>query len=359
MMKLFKIYKIFNADFRQGLRLDFERKFHARFSLLFRRDFFTFHFRPKAAIDLKSKSLVTIKEKDLAIVMQGPLHLENDYTLETLKAYGQLFPGATVILSTWKNLDARTKSEIGKLKYVLVLENDPPKKGGPFNINFQIVSTAAGMLKAQEMGFRYCIKTRTDQRLYHYDLFPFLEGLLTTFPLKENIIQKQRLITCSWGTCKFRIYGISDFFMFGTTLDMVSYWTTPLYEEGIKIFLSHTQQLAPPIINGTPVISEMYLGASYLKRFNPNLDWNLESYWNYLRDYFCVVDASMLDLTWDKYLKLKEFRYTREYDQSQHRAFEFSDWLNLYHHKDLNWSALRPVEKWTKDANNNLILLNQ
>ena len=39
----------------------------------------------------------------------------------------------------------------------------------------------------------------------------------------------------------------------------------------------------------------------YLSALGHHLKWTLKDYWNFLKDYFCVIDADSLDLIWNKY----------------------------------------------------------
>lgn len=57
--------------------------------------------RPKT-----QEKIYSIEEKNpidetVGIVMQGPIFVRDHFTLETIRIYGKLFPGAKVILSTW------------------------------------------------------------------------------------------------------------------------------------------------------------------------------------------------------------------------------------------------------------------
>src|SRR4029079_1102553 len=101
------------------------------------------------------------------------------------------FPGARLILSTWKTESDAVLNAFRKLG-IEVVQSDPPEKPGQQNINFQLVSSRAGVERAAEMGAQYVLKTRTDQRLYSANLQPMRMSLWDVFHPKPNGIQKHR-----------------------------------------------------------------------------------------------------------------------------------------------------------------------
>ena len=88
--------------------------------------------------------------------MQGPIILEENLTLETLKFYKNIFPENQLILSTWKNEEIKSIEKLKNLDIEVIL-NEKPSFAGIANINYQIVSTSSG-IKAKEMGYNYVLK---------------------------------------------------------------------------------------------------------------------------------------------------------------------------------------------------------
>ena len=83
------------------------------------------------------------------------------------------------------------------------------------------------------------------------------------------------------------------------------------------------------------------------------MTWNLESWWKSLKDYFCIIDNSSLDLFWYKYYWDYEYRHLRTYSDKFARAVDFQDWLSLYNNFENNWQlASNEHEKY-----NNLVKL--
>ena len=108
------------------------------------------------------------------------------------------------------------------------IENDKHDNPGLSNINMQIKTSKSGLLLAKKLGAQYAVKTRTDQRIYHPSMYAYLRNLLNLFPLKNKIsAQHERLIGISLNTFKYRMYGLSDMFLFGQIDYMLLYWNIP------------------------------------------------------------------------------------------------------------------------------------
>lgn len=167
--------------------------------------------------------------RKMAVVLQGPLVRDNNFTLETVKLYKKIFPQTFIIVSTWEDEKIEDVALLKKEGAGVIL-NRKPSYPAPYNLNRQITSAQSGIQRAQEMGAEYVIKSRTDHRVYAPNTKKFLINLIHTFPLTHNYpLQKQRLATtCYGGTFKYRLYNVSDIFMFGCIEDMLLYWSPPL-----------------------------------------------------------------------------------------------------------------------------------
>ena len=145
----------------------------------------TLHRRPMYAKDYALVRDASTDNAHLAVVLQGPIVKEADFTLETLKFYRIIFPNTPVIVSTWDDEDAEYLDRLRK-EGAEVLLNKKPTYPGPSNVNFQIISTAAGIQRAKDSGVDYVIKNRTDQRVYNPNSRKFLLNLVKAFPLTHN-----------------------------------------------------------------------------------------------------------------------------------------------------------------------------
>jgi hypothetical protein len=268
--------------------------------------------------------LVAINSEDIAIVIQGPLSQRNNFTLETIKLYRRNIPTAKIIFSTW-DLPQNVLRELESLN-VSVIINKRPENAGIFNINLQITTSKPGILLAKNLGFKYVLKTRSDQRINHpnYDIYLF--NLLNTFPIKSYITnQKKRLIGLSLNTFKHRLYGISDMFLFGHIDDMLNYW---------NVDFDYRPDTPEERINAGNTLGtysrwrvcEVYLCTEFLKKIGHAADFTLLDSYRVLGDRFLILDHEAIDLYWHKYTNNQSrYKVADVYDPQ----ISFNDWLYI------------------------------
>ncbi len=281
--------------------------------------FFTYHLRP---VYPAMRSACRRNEEGVSIVMQGPLVLDHDFTLETVRLYHRNYPGAHIVVSTWMNSAPDQLSRLREAGAEVRL-SVPPGIPGIANINFQRVSTASGLAAARERESTYVLKCRTDQRFFAPDLFVFMRALQTAFPV-NGTVQMDRLIATSLNSFKYRPYSISDMFVFGRIEDVCLLWDIPedprtSPEKGESIFDWSRAEMA-----------EVYIVANFLRRLGREPAWTLSDSWRVYADHFCIMDASTADLYWPKYERLREFR-SREYAAEMTNAeMTWKDWLAMH-----------------------------
>ena len=274
----------------------------------------TLHRRPMYAKDYALVRDASTDSARLAVVLQGPIVSDADFTLETLKFYRIIFPNTPVIVSTWDDEDAEYLDRLRK-EGAEVLLNKKPTYPGSSNVNFQITSTTAGIQRAKDIGVDYVIKNRTDQRVYNPNSRKFLLNLVKAFPLTHNYpLQKQRIANLCFATFKYKLYHASDTFIFGTIEDMLLYFDVALVSDQPrdKIF-----------------IPEYYLFSEFLKRIGRTLKGTLQDSWETYAEHLVVVDQASLDLYWHKPKRHREYP-EREYHRNENRLVYFSEWLNFY-----------------------------
>ena len=66
-------------------------------------DYCSYRKRSGSAENLIVHSGMLSNMSDVAIVIQGPLILDNHFTLNTVKLYKRYYPGCKVIVSTWND----------------------------------------------------------------------------------------------------------------------------------------------------------------------------------------------------------------------------------------------------------------
>jgi len=279
--------------------------------------FFTFHLRPKRADKIGTVADKSLKYSKVAIVIQGPIVYDEDFTLETIKLYKKIFPEAIIILSTW---DYEKTEYVDKIKNegIEIILNKPPVVKGAQNVNFQLISAFVGIKKAGQLGAEYVCKTRTDQRIYNPNALVFLSNIVEKFPVVGDYKQKKRIVGVSLNTFKYRLYGVSDMNLFGNVDDILNYFSAEPDEEGKN--LKKVSASYP----------EVYLSVSYLQKIGRQLLWTLRDSWRVLAEHFIIVDEKSLDLYWYKYARMKEFRYLRYGEASNDRELTFCDWFNIH-----------------------------
>ncbi len=300
------------------------------------RFFISFKIREMKSIDIKSTSVDFKEFDDVAIIMQGPIIIENNFTIETLKIYKSRYPKVKLILSTWDNSDKNLITKISDLGIIIVL-NKKPDYFGISNINLQIETTKNGIFKANDLGCKYCLKTRTDQRIYKFDFIQYLFSILQVFKVKSNIGLNSRLISISLNTYKYRLYGITDMFMFGDINDMIKYWS-----------VEYDNRLINDVCQGTILedwakarLCEVYLSTKFAEKINYKLDWTISNSWKFFTDYFCIIDRESIDIFWLKYNRFNENRTYTNSIRHVKEEFMFSDWLNCYN----NFSNYSPLDE--------------
>ncbi len=290
-------------------------------------NFLMFHSRPKYARDIKIYSDKLITNPICAIVIQGPIDKENDFTLETIKLYKKIFEDTLIILSI---LDYEDSDYVDKLRgeNIHIVINKKPDHFGPFNINLQLLSSLYGIKKAKELGATHVLKTRADQRIYGTNAIEFLCNLERIFPLAQGYVQKERIISTNTFTLKYRPYLISDMTVFGNIDDMLLYWGADL---DIRAPFSIDDTLSGREITKLR-IAEIYIVTEFLKKLGHELRWTIQDYWQILADHFCIIDSQSIDLYWHKATqhKFRENKFINYDGENNMRGLTFREWINLY-----------------------------
>ena len=294
-----------------------------------RHTFLTIHKRPTESADIHTwDDLATSPDPKIAIVMQGPLVSNRNFTKETVLLYKKYFPNSNVIVSTWEDEDPTTITSIKEAGADVVL-NTKPTVSGIGNVNFQLISTLGGMKRAQVLGAEFVYKTRSDERIYAPNTNRFLVQLLRSFPVAPGYSQKYRIVGSSFGTLKYVPYLFTDVFQFGHIDDMVRYWSAAHDPRSKPSKMIH----AVSDLNDEKMC-EQYLSSTYLTSIGRTLPWTIQDWWRVIADHFIIADQSSLDIFFYKYDFFEEHR-GRRYDGISNNAYvTFSDWLTFYNQKD-------------------------
>lgn len=303
-------------------------------------NFVSYTLRPK-----KSKNIEIDKEKydnqSTAIIIQGSIYGIKDFVIETIKLYKKLFHNTTIILSIWDDeADSSFISDCENLQIEVIVNK---KIKTLFNVNLQILSTSSALNLAKKLNKKFSLKLRTDCRIYKKNAINHMINLLKIFPLNKNYdFLKNRIISCSIDTRKYRVYGLSDILLFSSTENLISYFSNEYFEETLERLNLGKH---PVIINDTIVINEIFLCARFLMNKKVAINWSLEDWWSKCREVFCIIDSKAIDFFWYKYHWQYEQRFEINYTTDFNQSMSFSDWLNLYSNPNYNFNSFNK-EKW-------------
>lgn len=302
-------------------------------------NFVSYTLRPKNTENIISESDV-YNDEDSGIIIQGSLRGVEKFVEQTIDLYLKLFQKTEIVLSIWENEIMNFPIQKYKNKIKIIINKTP--KSEAYNVNLQMISTHNALQYLKEKKIKYCLKTRTDCRVYNKNSLNHLKNLLTIFPIHDKYKHlKSRIISSSIDTRKYRVYGLSDIFIFGETINLNKYFKFESYTDSLKENFGEF----PCVIKDTAVINEIFLCARYLKNSNINLDWELKEWWKLCGEIFCVVDASDFDLFWFKYDWKFEQRFVQNYTTDSKQALNFSDWVNLYNNQSFQFNENKK-EKW-------------
>ena len=281
--------------------------------------FITFHTRPiyreGVLIEHADREM---DYSDYAIVIQGPLVRDHDFTFETIKLYKDYFKSASIILSTWEGEDSETLRKI-RAEGVDVLLNKKPASAGPRNINLQIVSARAGILLAVSMKKKYLLKTRTDVRMYSSNALTFLFQMLMRFPLHTSgFAQKGRLISTHGSISKW--YFFPDMMVFGYAEDVQKYFNPAFVADDVTAL-----QIGDVEASFVP---EQYFFMEFLKKIGYSLTFTDEDSRMVQARNALILDPESLDWYWCKYDRHLEYRHITY--RRKKRIVGFPEWFILY-----------------------------
>lgn len=304
--------------------------------------FITYRERYKYASSYNIIGELTNISANCAIILQGPIREEDNFTLETVKLYKKEYPNIEVIVSTWDDTSNAIVDEIEKNGGTVIL-NKKPKNTGIGNINFQKVSTLAGINYANVKKCQYVLKTRTDQRICRNHFIEYFMSLIKQFPLDCSIKkQSERIITGPGlvdGTI-FKPYMISDFMYFGNIRDVELIFSKELDESNMSVEEREKWILG---LKGKTKISE-FLNITapelhMIRHFADNVmdkksELTLKSYWEFVKKHLICLGWNDVNLYWPKYAIFNESRIdSTTNDKSDiitSYCWDFAEWLLIH-----------------------------
>lgn len=221
--------------------------------------------------------------KRCAVILQGPIIYEENFTLDTVRLYNRLYPGAGIIVSTWES--ERDDSKIEEIKkYADIVYGKMPEEKGVLNVNLQLKSTATGIRAAWEKEYEYVLKTRTDFRLHAPGVLSYLGNMTDNFPAESDGRKRLSVLQPKLDAPYF----VPDFVMFGSPDEMAVFW-----DDG-ELFATGMGDMNP----------EMLLFSRYMKKKGCYVELPLENLGAYARAFyneFIVTDPVIYKYIWRKY----------------------------------------------------------
>jgi len=297
--------------------------------------------RPKFSKEVNYLSFNNEKKK-FGLIIQGNISEQKDFLIESLKIYKKIFKNVYIVISTWETETKHLKD----LKHLSnhIITNQMPKNKGVANVNLQTTSTYNDLKHLKIKKIKYCLKSRTDCRIYNPKTFIYLYNLLKTFPVKQSFKKKlqNRILASSNYSCKYRLYGITDILLFSSTSELLNYFDKEFFHEGIKkIGINNINYMK----QNNYITAESYLCAKFLNKIGIKIEWTMHYWEKMLKEIFCIFDASSVDFYWNKYEKIFEQRRRVNYSYYDDRGLTFADWFTIYSSKEF---ILKPNfrEKW-------------
>jgi hypothetical protein len=137
-------------------------------------------------------------------------------------------------------------------------------------------------------------------------------------------------VAISLNTFKYRLYGVSDMFLYGHIDDMVRYFNIPLDTRKDSPEERSTASKTWRSFS-TWRVCEVYLCTEFLKSIGYDIKFTLVDSFQVFRDHFVVIDQAAIKLYWHKYtLNVERYSDLDFFDPE----LSFNDWLILYHSID-------------------------
>lgn len=260
---------------------------------------------------LRSRPPNKCKNEKTAILIQGPIR-NPILTNKTLEFYRNNFKDVGVILSTWEN-DPNLK-EVNVRNVSRIVKNQPPLIAGIQNLNFQMKSTVAGLRCAQNDGYVYVVKTRSDQAMLSNAALDRLHNRLAS----TNDSGHERILTTDFNSFIFRPFHMNDQFQFFTVETGLRFWDESLEE--VRNLVSTTNDEFP----------ERYLNRRYLRRLGMMDTFDIQVSLKAIRDLYVILDYEELELVWFKgTARDLRFRFPQKVFPWEWSFCRYSDWLEL------------------------------
>ena len=148
-----------------------------------------------------------------AILIQGKFY--DSFTYKLVQYYTNILKYHIIIISCWE--DCIINESITSNTNIHIIKNKIPKFPGSQNINFQRITTLAGLKYIKKLGITKAIKTRSDHKINN------INEILSTISNKIIVLK----------SCKFFLnpFFVCDFIYFGSVTKLITIFDFPLSNE--------------------------------------------------------------------------------------------------------------------------------
>ncbi|MDO5381705.1 MAG: WavE lipopolysaccharide synthesis family protein [Eubacteriales bacterium] len=258
-------------------------------------------------VDVIVHDNIKIQSEDVAIIIQGPIKCEENFTLNTVKLYKKIFSNSEIIVSTWTDQDQIQLKLLRELG-VTVVESSPLDNRGSGNVNAQLLSSLKGFNSIKGDQIKYVLKTRSDQRIYYPGTLGYLKGLLNILDNKDG---NNRIICVdNISNCLDRLppFYIIDYLYFGEKNQIERLLNIPFneceYKDGFDLMKKLQLSSLPDAYEQCKynIPPEYYITVMYLKSLGENGNFfDYEYFYECLKKYFIQISTQDIDLYWPKY----------------------------------------------------------
>jgi len=236
-----------------------------------------------------------VRNGNAAILVQGPFVAGN--TVTALSYYRRIYPDAPIVFSSWEGTPPDQLAEIEPLCDEIVLSS-PPAVGGHMNINYQSVSTLAGLGSAVVQRVERVLKLRSDLVILRPDALSVFNQLSRLAPPRDRL--RARIVLTPLFTYQHIPYHISDLVLFGHPEDLGRVFTHPPDNRDSRSYRVYLDMSLRDYARseGVPEIS---YGANLARALGYELDYTTAQHWDMLKHYTVVASNSFFGYHWSKY----------------------------------------------------------
>ncbi len=259
----------------------------------------------------------------IGFVFQGPVDNERAarYLSDSLKKLTQFLDGANVVVSSWDE----SKKYLEEVRELAVVKTLPSPEVG--NHVKQVMTTHLGILELIDSGITHIAKVRVDQSLDW-------QRILSIAPKILDVYGDERIIFLSNNSFKYRPFGLSDMFTFGSTSAMLNFWKFD--ESAINELnkLNFGKKFASWHNPEKMFFTESWLNLRYaLKNEFKFSDSVYKDYLRYIQKFAIILDSSDYNHRWMKlesnFQGSTEKMLFNRHNPQLLAEWSFSDWFRI------------------------------